>query len=83
MLPHVIMHMHHNVWTAKSEVCVPLAPFVNLFETRSSVVFEPRICNLNSYVSSTRPLFSDTTTTVTIALLFLLSLLLLLLLLLL
>jgi len=72
----MIMHIHHNLWTAKSEVCVPLAPFVNLFVTRSSVVFEPRIYNLDSYVSSIRPLFSDTTTTVTIALLFLLSLLL-------
>ena len=82
-LPNVIMRMHHNLWTAKNEVCVPLVPFVNLFGTRSSVVFDPRIYNLDSYMSSIRPLFSDTTTTVTIALLFLLSLLLLLLLLLL
>ena len=64
-LPNVIMRMHHNLWTAKNEVCVPLVPFVNLFGTRSSVVFDPRIYNLDSYMSSIRPLFSDTTTTVT------------------
>lgn len=57
MLPHVIMHMQYKLWTAKSEVCVPLAPCINLYETRSLVAFEPRICNLDSYVSSIRPLF--------------------------